>query len=73
VGELRVHIENNAVSLRLTQKDIQDIEAFNIMLFGQLLKLKRTFVIVDKDNQENSYFVVPTRLGKRACCCIKSL
>jgi hypothetical protein len=73
VGELRVHIENNAVRLFLTQDDVQALEAFNVMLFGQLLKLKRTFVIVDKENQENSYFVVPTRLGKRACCCIKSL
>jgi hypothetical protein len=66
VGELRVHIENNAVRLRLTQEDIQDLEAFNVMLFGQLLKLMRTFMIIDKDNEENSYFVVPTCLGKRA-------
>jgi hypothetical protein len=73
VGELKVHIENNAVRLRLTQEDVQDLEAFNTMLFRQLLKLMRTFMMVDKDNEENSYFVVPTRVGKRAYCCIKLL
>jgi hypothetical protein len=73
VGELRVHTENNAVRLRLTQEDVKDLEAFNAMLFRELLKLMRTFMVVDKDNKENSYFVVPTCLGKRAYCCIRSL
>ncbi|PNF18314.1 hypothetical protein B7P43_G14501 [Cryptotermes secundus] len=67
VGELRVHIENNAVCLHLTHEDIQDLEAFNAMLFRELLKLMRTFMVVDKDNKENSYFVVPTRLGEDRC------
>lgn len=67
VGELRVHTENNAVRLHLTQEEVQDLEAFNIMLFRQLLKLMRTFMMVDKDNEENSYFVVPTRLGENGC------
>jgi hypothetical protein len=73
VGELKIHIENNAVRLRLTQHDVQDLEAFNAMLFGQLLKLMRTFMVIDKDNEENSYFVVPTHLGKKACSYMKSL
>jgi endoribonuclease Dicer len=37
------------------------------MLFRELLKLMRTFMVVDKDNKENSYFVVPTRLGEDGC------
>jgi hypothetical protein len=64
VGELEVHIGNNAACVRVTRDDIRDLEAFNLMLFGQLLKLMKSFLIVDKANRENSYFVVPTQVGK---------
>jgi transcription initiation factor IIE alpha subunit len=64
VGELKVHVENNAVRLRVTQNDVEDVEMFNVMLFRQLLKLMKEFMMVDKDNEENSYFMVPTHLGK---------
>ena len=64
VGEIEVHIASNATSIRVTHDDIRDLEAFNAMLFGQLLKLIKSFLIVDKANKENSYFVVPTQVGK---------
>jgi hypothetical protein len=70
VGELNVHIENNAVRLCLTQDDVGDLEMFNAMLFRQLLKLMKPFMMLDKDNKENSYFVVPTRLGKMTHVCM---
>jgi hypothetical protein len=73
VGELRVHIENNAVRLHLTHADIEDLETFNAMVFGQLLKLMKPFVMVDKDNRENSYFVVPTCLGKAVSSEVRDL
>ena len=65
VGEIKVHIESNAACVRATREDIEDLEAFSVMLFGQLLKLMKSFLIVDKDSKENSYFVVPTRVGKK--------
>jgi hypothetical protein len=64
VGEIQVHIANNAACIRVTHDDIRDLEAFNAMLFGQLLKLMKPFLVVDKANKENSYFVVPTQVGK---------
>jgi hypothetical protein len=64
VGELNVHVENNAVCLHLTHDDVEDLEMFNAMLFKHLLKLMKPFMMVDKDNKENSYFMVPTHLGK---------
>jgi hypothetical protein len=64
VGEIEVHIVSNAACIRVTHEDIRDLEAFSAMLFGQLLKLMKSFLIVDKDNKENSYFVVPTQVGK---------
>jgi hypothetical protein len=64
VGEIEVHIANNAARIRVTRDDIRDLEAFSVMLFGQLLKLMKSFLIVDKANKENSYFVVPTQVGK---------
>jgi len=64
VGEIEVHIASNAARIRVTRDDIRDLEAFNAMLFGQLLKLMKSFLIVDKANRENSYFVVPTQVGK---------
>jgi len=64
VGETEVRIVSNAACVRVTRDDIRDLEAFSAMLFGQLLKLMKTFLIVDKDNKENSYFVVPTQVGK---------
>jgi hypothetical protein len=64
VGEIEVHIVNNAECIRVTHDDIRDLEAFSVMLFEQLLKLMKSFLIVDKANKENSYFVVPTQVGK---------
>jgi hypothetical protein len=64
VGEIRVHIVCNTACIRVTQEDIKDLEAFNCMLFGEVLKLRKSFLIVDKANKENSYFVVPTRVGE---------
>jgi len=64
VGETEVHIVSNAARVRVTRDDIRDLEAFHVMLFGQLLKLLKSFLIVDKANKENSYFVVPTQVGK---------
>jgi hypothetical protein len=64
VGEIEVNVVSNAACIRVTCEDIRDLEAFNVMLFGQLLKLMKSFLIVDKDNKENSYFVVPTQVGK---------
>lgn len=64
VGEIEVHIASNAACLHVTRDHIRDLEAFNVMLFGQLLKLMKSFLIVDKANKENSYFVVPTQVGK---------
>lgn len=64
VGEIEVRIVNNAACIRVTRDDIRDLEAFSAMLFGQLLKLMKAFLIVDKANKENSYFVVPTQVGK---------
>jgi hypothetical protein len=64
VGEIEVHVANNAACIIVTRDDIRDLEAFNVMLFGQLLKLMKSFLIVDKANKENSYFVVPTQVGK---------
>jgi len=64
VGETEVHIVSNATCVRVTCDDIRDLEAFHAMLFGQLLKLLKSFLIVDKANEENSYFVVPTQVGK---------
>jgi len=64
VGEIEVHISNNAACIQVTGDDIRDLEAFNVMLFSQLLKLMKSFLIVDKANKENSYFVVPTQVGK---------
>lgn len=64
VGELGVHIENNAVRLHVTQNDVDALGRFNVMLFDELLKLMKPFMMVDTDNEENSYFVVPVRLGK---------
>jgi hypothetical protein len=64
VGEIEVHVVSNTACLNVTREDIRDLEAFNAMLFGQLLKLMKSFLIVDKDNKENAYFVVPTQVGK---------
>jgi hypothetical protein len=64
VGETEVHIVSNAARVCVTCDDIRDLEAFHAMLFGQLLKLLKSFLIVDKANKENSYFVVPTQVGK---------
>jgi hypothetical protein len=64
VGEIEVHIANNATRIRVTHDELRDLEAFNVMLFRQLLKLMKSFLIVDKANRENSYFVVPTQVGK---------
>ncbi|XP_021927095.1 endoribonuclease Dicer-like isoform X2 [Zootermopsis nevadensis] len=67
VGELGVHIENNAVRLQVTQNDVDALGRFNVMLFDELLKLMKPFMMVDTDNEENSYFVVPVRLGEDGC------
>jgi hypothetical protein len=64
VGELEVRIVNNAACIHVTRDDIRDLEAFNVMLFSQLLKLMKSFLIVDQASRENSYFVVPTQVGK---------
>ena len=64
VGEIEVHIASNTTCIRVTRDDIRDLEAFNAMLFRQLLKLMKSFLTVDKANKENSYFVVPTQVGK---------
>jgi hypothetical protein len=64
VGEIEVHIASNATCTHVTRDEIRDLEAFNVMLFGQLLKLMKSFLIVDKANRDNSYFVVPTQVGK---------
>jgi hypothetical protein len=64
VGESKVRIVSNAACLRVTHEEVKDLEAFSAMLFRQLLKLMKSFLMVDKDNKENSYFVVPTRVGK---------
>lgn len=67
VGESKVRIVSNAACLRVTHEEVKDLEAFSAMLFRQLLKLMKSFLMVDKDNKENSYFVVPTRVGDDGC------
>ncbi|PSN55294.1 hypothetical protein C0J52_01792 [Blattella germanica] len=62
VGELIVHVQQNDKFYRLTEEEVASLEVFNIMIFRQILKLMKPFMIIDKENLENSYFIVPTRI-----------
>ncbi|XP_069680713.1 endoribonuclease Dicer isoform X2 [Periplaneta americana] len=63
VGELQVHVKVNAACICLTKEEIELVEGFSTMLFRQVLNLMKPFLIVDREDLENSHLIVPTRRG----------
>ena len=63
-GELRVHVVPNAALMTLTREQVELLQSFNALMFQKLLKLIQAFAMVDKEDNVNSYFVVPTQKGK---------
>ncbi|KAJ9599534.1 hypothetical protein L9F63_010006, partial [Diploptera punctata] len=61
VGEILIHVVQNASRVYLTYEQVEQLKSFNIMVFRKLLKLMKHFTIVDNEDKENSYFIVPTK------------
>ncbi|XP_067000048.2 endoribonuclease Dcr-2 [Anabrus simplex] len=70
VGSLNVSLLSNYMELTLTDAEITKLRRFNTMIFYDVLKLCRSFMTVDFENKENSYFIVPTKLDPEGNHCI---
>nr|CAD7400791.1 unnamed protein product [Timema cristinae] len=60
VGELEINLICNANSFQVSDEQVKMAQKLNTMLFTELLhKLYKNFLVVDQENKEQSYFIVP--------------
>ncbi|XP_063241716.1 endoribonuclease Dicer-like isoform X2 [Bacillus rossius redtenbacheri] len=60
VGELQVEVISCARKLTLSPKQVEAAKNFNCMIFMDLVKVCKPFMIVDNEDKEQCYYVVPS-------------
>ncbi|KAG8230612.1 hypothetical protein J437_LFUL004524, partial [Ladona fulva] len=60
-GEVEVKIGDEGIDeVKLSSNQISELEDFHYMVFFDLLKIGKQFVVVDKSYHKNSYLIAPT-------------
>lgn len=62
VGPLEVQIKVNHSQIRLEREKIKLLKKFHTMLFSDIVKVIKSFMVFDNMNLENSFAVVPGKL-----------
>lgn len=63
VGEVNIQILENVETIKLSINEINLLFRFHCLLFAEVLKITKKFVMRDYENLENSFFLVPTIEG----------
>ncbi|KAM7345951.1 endoribonuclease Dcr-2 [Cochliomyia hominivorax] len=59
-GKLHVEISENPIECLISnQEQINELKHFHTMLFRELLRLWKEFLVIDHRNEDNSYFIIP--------------
>ncbi|XP_073981487.1 endoribonuclease Dcr-2 isoform X2 [Rhodnius prolixus] len=64
VGEVNIQILENVETIKLSINEINLLFRFHCLLFAEVLKITKKFVMRDYENLENSFFLVPTIEGE---------
>ena len=64
LGEVRVTIQVNAETLRLSEEQLEDVSKFHRTLFLDIMEVVPKCFMYDNEEDSNGYFVVPLRLCK---------
>ncbi|KAK7865819.1 hypothetical protein R5R35_001277 [Gryllus longicercus] len=59
VGQIAVHLVVNNAVLYLQSHEISSLQRFHAMLFFDLLKLNKSYVLADPKSEENNFLIVP--------------
>ncbi|XP_033221777.1 endoribonuclease Dicer isoform X2 [Belonocnema kinseyi] len=61
VGSLQVQVKVNHLQIRLEREQIKLLKKFHTMLFSDIVKVIKSFMVFDNMNLENSFAVVPVK------------
>lgn len=64
-GKLSVKIAEQPLTLTITsEQQLKQLAKFHLMIFRDILECWKSFLVLDRRNQENAYFIVPLNNGK---------
>ncbi|XP_050325821.1 endoribonuclease dcr-1 isoform X1 [Bactrocera neohumeralis] len=64
-GKLSVKIAENPITLTITsEQQLKQLAKFHLMIFRDILECWKSFLVLDRRNQENAYFIAPLNNGK---------
>lgn len=61
VGNLQINLKSNNELQFLSKAEIELLQSFHTLVFNQILKVIKQFMIFDTSNTENSFLVVPSK------------
>ncbi|XP_076280664.1 endoribonuclease Dcr-2 isoform X2 [Lasioglossum baleicum] len=59
LGELQVEVKVNHAIMKLSANEINSIKAFHSLIFSQVVKVIKSFMVFDNYNRDNCFLTVP--------------